>query len=490
MNRPVRRLAVVVALLFASLFASTTWIQFVRAEALNTTSGNSRQLYAELGRDRGQITVDGRAIATSVEVEGDDYQYLRQYADGPLWAPVTGFYSIRYGATGIERAENDVLAGTSDDLFYRRVTDMLKGEQPRGGSVALTLRPAVQQAASDALDGRKGAVVALDAETGDVLAMVSGPTYDPNRLATHNGTDLTDAWRQLNDDEDDPLVNRAIGGNLYPPGSTFKIVVAAAALESGSYTADTLLAGPARLTLPQTTTTLGNDEGTACGPNDQVSLLDALRESCNTAFASLGMDLGQDAVAEQAQKFGFGEDLSIPLRVTPSTFPSDLNQPQLAQSSIGQFDVRSTPLQVAMLSAAVANDGVLMKPNLVAEVRDQSFNVVDQPSSDEIGRAVSADTAATLRTMMEAVVSRGTGTRAAIPGVEVGGKTGTAQHGVGLPPYAWFTSYAIQGDRKVAVAVVIEDGGSVDSAYGGRLSAPVAKTVMQAALSDDGWGQR
>ena len=483
MNRPLRRLSLVVAFLFFALFASTTWIQFIRAGQLNAMPGNSRQLYAEFGRERGAILVDGGgAIASSVPSD-DQYERLRTYAAGPLYAPVTGYYSLRYGTSGIERSENDVLAGTADELFYRNLSSLLTGEQPTGASVTLTLEPKVQQAAWDALDGRKGAVVALDPETGAILAMVSSPSYDPNTLATHDGDAEAQAWSSLNADEDDPLVNRATG-SLYPPGSTFKLVTAAAALESGDYTADTVLDGPQELDLPQTDNTLENDEGTACGPNDQVSLADALKISCNTAFGDLGLDLGADALQEQAEKFGFGQSLSIPTSVATSRYPTgeDVAGPLLAYSAIGQGSDVATPLQVAMISAAIANDGVVMKPNLIADVRDSDTSVIEESSPEELGRAVSSDNAQTLQQMMELVVSDGTGTRAQIEGATVGGKTGTAQHGEGLPPYAWFTSFAEKGDEKVAVAVVIEDGGSTESAYGGRLSAPVAKTVMEAAL--------
>ncbi|GAA4977614.1 penicillin-binding protein 2 [Kineococcus glutinatus] len=482
MNRPLRRLAGVVALLFLTLFASTTHVQFFAAEDLRAKPTNSRQLYAELGRDRGPILVAGGgqvAVGTPVD---DAYKFLRTYPSGPLYAHVTGYYSIRYGTSGVERAQNDVLSGTADRLFYRRLSDLVTGRQPRGGSVELTIDPVVQQAASEALGERKGAVVALDPATGDVLAMVSNPTYDPNALATHDAAAAQEAWQGLLADEDDPLTNRATGA-LYPPGSTFKIITSAAALESGDYTADTLLDGPAELDLPLTSSTLGNDEGTECGPGGKVSLIDALEISCNTAFGSLGMTLGADALAEQSERFGFGQELQIPLSVATSSFPTDLNAPQTAQSAIGQFDVRATPLQVAMISAAVANGGVLMEPNVVRTVRDADLDVVETRSPQELGRAVSEETAATLTTMMRAVVDSGTGTRAQIEGVQVAGKTGTAQHGEGLPPYAWFTSFAPADDPEVAVAVVIEDGGTVDSAYGGRLAAPVAKQVMEAVIN-------
>ncbi|PRY12144.1 peptidoglycan D,D-transpeptidase FtsI family protein [Kineococcus rhizosphaerae] len=485
MNRPLRRLSLVVAFLFFALFASTTWVQFISAGKLNAMPGNSRQLYAEFGRERGAILVQGgAAVATSAKVE-DPYQFQRAYPAGQLYAPVTGFYSLRYGTSGVERAENDVLSGSADELFYRNLSTLLTGEKPKGADVTLTIQPKVQQAAWDALAGRKGAVVALDPETGDVLAMVTSPSYDPNGLASHDGKTEQSTWTSLNADDDDPMVNRATG-SLYPPGSTFKLITAAAALESGDYTADTLLKGPQELPLPQTSNTLKNDEGTACGPNDQVSLADALKISCNTAFGDLGLTLGADKLAEQAGKFGFGQSLSIPTSVATSSFPTGekVAGPLLAYSAIGQGNDLATPLQVAMVSAAIANDGVVMEPNLIADVReaDQTADVIDQPSPRELGRAVSSGTAKTLQQMMELVVSDGTGTRAQIPGVTVGGKTGTAQHGTGLPPYAWFTSFADDGKKKVAVAVVIEDGGSTESAYGGRLSAPVAKTVMQAAL--------
>ncbi|WP_432493906.1 peptidoglycan D,D-transpeptidase FtsI family protein [Kineococcus auxinigenes] len=485
MNRPLRRLSAVVAFLFFALFASTTWIQFVRAGELNAMPGNSRQLYAEFGRERGAILVGaGQAIATSVPVD-DSYGFLRQYEAGEMYAPVTGYHSIRYGTSGIERAMNDVLSGTADELFYRRLSSLLTGEEPRGASVTLTLDPQVQQAAWDALDGRKGAVVAVEPSTGDVLAMVSSPSYDPDVLATHDGAAAEQAWQALVSDEDDPLVNRTIDA-LYPPGSTFKLITAAAALESGDYTTDTLVAGPQELDLPQTENTLSNDEGTACGPNDRVSLLDALRISCNTAFGQLGLDLGAETLDAQAQAFGFEQPLSVPLSVTQSEFPEDATGPLLAYAGIGQGNVRVTPLQVAMVSAAIANGGVVMEPNLVETVREaESLDVIAEPGPQELGRAVSEDTAEALQEMMRAVVESGTGTRAQIDGAVVGGKTGTAQRGEGQVPYAWFTSWARDEEgenREVAVAVVIEDGGSVDSAYGGRLSAPVAKQVMQAAL--------
>lgn len=484
MNTPIRRVSVVAFILFAMLLISTTMTQYVRAESLNADSRNSRTLIDELSRERGDIKAGQVTLVTSEPVD-DIYKYQRTYAHPEVYAPVTGFYSLVYGATGIEGAESQQLAGTSDEQFYRRLADIVSGRERAGASVELTINPEAQQAAYDALGDQRGAVVALDPKTGDILAMVSKPSYDPNALASHDREEVTQAWEELNADDDKPLVNRAIAGDLYPPGSTFKVVTSAAALESGTYSSDTLLPGPATLSLPQTTSTISNSNRQACGSGGQVSLLNALRISCNTAYAHLGMELGGAALKEQADKFGFDQDLRIPLRVTPSTIPADLNPPQEAQTGIGQFETRVTPLQMAMVAAAVANDGELMRPNLIDKVVADNLDVLDEPSPSSLGRAVSEDTADQLTTMMEAVVNSGTGTAAQMGGVQVAGKTGSAQNAVGAAPHAWFISFAPADDPQVAVAVVVESGGTAgDEASGGRTAAPVARQVIQAVLSE------
>lgn len=483
MNAPLRRLAVVVALLFASLLLSATYVQFVSAPELNARTDNRRTQFKEFGRDRGPILVDGRPIAQSVEVD-DPYTYQRKYTSAQMYSAVTGFYSIVYKPTGMEAATNDLLNGTADQLFYRRLSDLFTGREPQGASVELTIDPAVQKAAWDALGNQKGAVVALDPKTGAILAMVSKPGYDPNALAGHDVAKVTKAWDGLLDDADRPLDNRAIAGRLYPPGSVFKIVTAAAALEGG-YTPDTLVDGPASLDLPQTSASLPNDFAGACGPNNKVSLLDALRISCNTAFGSIGLEIGDDAIRAQAEKFGFGKALDVPLTVTPSSFPADPNPPQTAQSAIGQFDVRVSPLQIAMVSAGVANGGVVMRPQLVKDVLSANgVDVIQRPQPERFSDAVSGQVTADLTRMMVAVVDDGTGKRAQIPGVQVAGKTGTAQQGEGRPPNAWFTAFAPADDPKVAIAVVVEDGGALgDAASGGRVAAPIAKQVIEAVLN-------
>jgi peptidoglycan glycosyltransferase len=483
-NAPLRRLAIVVFARFSTLLASTTWIQFVQADQLNADGRNSRTLLREAGQERGPIVVAGDPVAKS-EPDGDDdvYEYQRTYPQPRLYSHVTGYYSVFFGATGLEAAANDLLSGTADTLFYRRISDLLTGSEPQGAVVETTIDPAAQQAATEALGDQRGAVVALNPKTGDVLALVSSPDFDPNALASQNREEATAVRQQLLDDPARPLENRAIAGRLYPPGSVFKLVTASAALESGKYTEDSVLPGPAELDLPQTSVGLPNSGGHACGANEQVSLTDALRISCNTAFGSIGLDLGGDALREQAQKYGFGQDIRIPMRVTPSTVPAGMNAPQSAQAAIGQYDVRVTPLQVAMVTAGIANGGVVMQPTVVKAVRSQDLETIDEPEPTELSRAVSPETAAALTRMMITVVQDGTGTAAQIPGVSVAGKSGTAQHGEGKAPHAWFTAFAPTEDPQIAVAVVVEEGGNAGSqASGGRTAAPIAKAVIQAVI--------
>lgn len=482
MNAPIRRLAALVLALFGALLLSSTYIQFVQASSLRDKPNNRRTLLENYSRQRGPILVQGTPVARSVP-SGDELKYVRRYTQAELYANLTGYYSFVYGAgSGIERSENSLLSGSSDALFYRRLVDLVTGRATQGASVELTIDPAAQQAADQALGSQRGAVVALDPRTGAILAMVSHPSYDPNRLAGHDLAAVSSAYKALNADETEPLVNRATSA-LYPPGSTFKILTAAAALSSGRYNEKSLIPGPARLDLPQTTTDLPNDFSGACGPGGKVDLTTALEISCNTAFGYLGLQLGGAALRAQAQKFGFGDRINVPMPVTPSVVPDNLNPPQTAQSAIGQFDVRVTPLQMAMVSAAIANGGVVMSPYSVKTVRSPSLDVISQGKPQELSRAVSTDVAAQLTRMMEKVVQSGTGTRAQIPGVAVAGKTGTAQQGNGQPPHAWFTSFAPAGAPKVAVAVVVEDGGRAgNEAFGGKVAAPIAKAVMQAVL--------
>lgn len=486
MNTPLRRLALVVVSMFLVLMVGTTWVQFVQADALNNDSRNVRTLYREFGNPRGPIIVAGTPIAWSEPVD-DAFGYQRIYEPGALYSSVTGFYSIVNGRTEIERYENDVLTGTSDSLFLSRLQDLITGKQPQGSSVELTIDPAAQQAAWDALGDQVGAVVAINPKTGAILALVSKPGFDPNLLATHSSTEANAAYQELLAAPNDPLENKAINGKTYPPGSTFKLVTAAAALESGQYTADSVLSAPDVLTLPQTSSTLKNFGGESCGAGGQTTLSDALRISCNTAFAQLGMDLGDDALREQAKKFGFDDtSLTIPMPVTSSFFPEsdDLDAAKLAKSAIGQQDVRATPLQMAMVSAAIANGGKLMTPYTVQTIRTSDLDVVSETKPSVLSTAISTSTASTLRDMMISVVDNGTGKAAQISGVQVAGKTGTAETTAEAAPHAWFTGFAPANDPQVAVAVIVEHGGNIGSeATGGKIAAPIAKAVMQAVLN-------
>lgn len=487
MKKSLTHIGVVGFVMFALLFGSTSWVQFVTADSLNANPLNNRQILDQLSRDRGPILVDGTPIAYSEPVD-DRYRFQRQYGSDGLdprtYASMTGYYSIVSGASGMERAAGDYLSGDSDALFYDKVGSFFTGEQPRGAAVELTVDPDVQQAAWDGLGNQTGAAVALDPKTGKILAMASTPGWDPNPIASHNPDEARSAFEQLNNDPENPAYNRAIGGNLYPPGSTFKVLVAAAALESGDYTPDSRLNGPATLDLPQTTATISNSHAGACRSGGRPTLAESLAESCNTSFASLGMDLGEDAIAEQAAKFGFGQDLSIPLTVTPSTFPSDLNPPQLAQSSLGQFEVRSTPMQMAMMTAGIANDGRMMKPELVNRVLNaNTLEPITETRPTELSRPVSGQTAEELNTMMQGVVTDGTASVAQIPGVQVAAKTGTAQHAQGAAPHAWFISFAPADDPQIAVAVVVENGGNAgNEAYGATVAGPIAKDMMEAVV--------
>ena len=484
MNGPLRRVSTVVALLFAALFISTTLIQVIFAPSINARPDNRRTLLDNYSRQRGAILVGDQAVAVSQPTPNEEIKYLRTYPQPLPYSHTTGYFSYTYGAGGgLEGSADDLLSGSSSQLFYTRVTDLLTGKQPVGATIQTTINPKAQDAADKGLGNQRGAVLALDPKTGAILAMISHPQYDPNRLSAHDQASVVKAWNELNADPNQPLINRAIAGNLYPPGSVFKIVTASAALENGKVDANTQIPAPAVMELPQSSVGLPNYDRQPCGPNNQTTLLRALEISCNTAFGYLGMQVGAQALADQAAKFGFGTTMRIPTRAEPSRFPSGIDQAQTAQSAIGQYEVRVTPLQVAMVSAAIANEGVVMRPYLINQVLSADLQTLDRTAPERLGTAVSPQTADTLTQMLTSVVDQGTGTPAKIAGVKVAGKTGTAEQGNGKPPHAWFTAFAPADDPKVAVAVVVEDGGNAgNEAAGGRLAGPIAKAVMEAVL--------
>jgi peptidoglycan glycosyltransferase len=471
-------------ILMLALMANSTYLQAFRAGELNGRNDNRRVRDSQFSVNRGPILVGSTPIAKSTE-SNDRFVFQRTYPANiaQIYAPVTGFYSYLYGRAGIELSQNSELNGSDPSMAFRRVIDVITDRRQQGASVSLTLNAAAQVAAYKGLAGKKGAVVAIEPKTGKVLALVSLPSYDPNELAGHDLSKVSASWKALNADKDKPMSNRAIK-EVYPPGSTFKLVTAAAALSSGKYNPQTQVRSPAELDLPQTTVKLVNENGRNCGGSDNATLTVALRNSCNTAFGSVGLELGADALREQAEKFGFGERQLPELGAAASQFPTDPNAPQVAQSAIGQFDVRATPLQMAMVAAGIANGGDVMKPYIVQNIKTADLKTVSETKPESLHQAVSADVAAQLTAMMVDVVKNGTGKPGQISGIDVAGKTGTAQTSPEKPPFAWFTAFAPANDPKIAVAVMIEDANVPrNDIAGGTLAAPIAKDVMEAVLN-------
>ncbi|MGW3105807.1 penicillin-binding transpeptidase domain-containing protein [Streptomyces sp. NPDC001100] len=484
MTRHIRLAAAFCTLLLLALLVNATRIQVFQSRPYDDNPANRRQTIARYDQPRGAILVGGRPVTGSRD-SGEQLRYERTYRNGPLYAPVTGFASQEYGTTFLEHSEDGILSGTDEMLSpFPLWNDLTRAQNP-GGNVVTTLNPAAQKAAYDGLGTRTGAVAAIEPSTGRVLALVSTPSYDPGTLSG-NGRTANRSWARLNADPDRPMLNRAVR-QTYPPGSTFKVVTAAAALDAGVVTdLDAATRSPDPFTLPGTSTTLTN-EGDGCA---DAPLRSAFEWSCNTVFAKLGVDVGVRNMSGTAEAFGFNDTgVRIPFAVSPSTFDTSVDKAQLALSSIGQYNTRATPLQMAMVAAAVANGGQLRQPYLVERTTRRGGETVSTGgSSRPVRQAMHPATAVQMRELMEDVVTEGTGTNAAIPGATVGGKTGTAQHGIGNSgtPYAWFVSWA-QGERdmepKVAVAVVVEDASADRSDIsGGGDAAPIAKAVMEAVL--------
>ncbi|MBE6478432.1 MAG: penicillin-binding protein 2 [Propionibacteriaceae bacterium] len=474
MNTALRRVSVFAALMILALLANVTFNYGVRSTGLLTDPGNRRVVDSQFDAPRGSILVGTTAIAETVPVEGGRFSVERVYSNGPLYAPVTGYYSYIYGRTGLEQRYNDELSASGDSQLFRRILSELGGEQPQGDTIQTTINASAQQAASDALGGRTGAVIAMDYTTGAILAWASTPSYDPNLLSSTDLESTQAAWDQLNADEGRPLTDRATQ-EIYPPGSTFKLVVASAALEDGM-SADSTVASPTTLPLDNSTTTLPNS--TNCG-GDTTTIDHALQVSCNTAFANLGMGLGQDKVREQAEKFGFNAAFGGDVDSATSVFPSDLDNAQLAMSSIGQFDVSATPLQMASVAATLANDGQVMQPYVVSQVRDANLNVISETKPTTIRRAVSEETAGSMQQMMIHVVESGTATATQISGQTIGGKTGTAENMAGASAYSWFAGF--DQETNVALAVFLADPDQPGTATGNATVA--ARTVFEALAS-------
>lgn len=478
MNKQIRRLGAGLLVLFCFLFLQLNRLQIVQADKLANAPGNTRKAVKDFSRDRGVIqTADGVVLAQSVPVD-DAFKRQRQYPEKELFGHLTGYFSFTYGAEGLEKTYNDELAGRVTRL--RNVRDILS-DRTRTNNVTITVSKKVQQVAAQALGNRKGAVVALDPTNGNVLAMWSWPSFDPNPLAAHQTHDVQAAWSALNADPNKPLLPRAYR-ERYAPGSTFKVVTSAAVLEKHPELATRPYPVLSELKVPQTTRTLKNFGGERCGG----VLPDLLRVSCNTGFAQIGLDMGAQSLIDQATAFGFDgrPPLDLPAVARSIISQGDLSRdkPALAKSAIGQQDVAATPLQMALVASGIANNGVIMTPHVMAEVRDTEGEVLQRFDTKPWLTAVPPNVAQQVRDMMVGVVAGGSGTRAQIPGVTVAGKTGTAQTGLDKS-HVWFIAFAPAEAPRIAVAVMLEDQPSTTEATGGALAAPIAQAVMRTALA-------
>lgn len=485
MNKSLRQLFTAVIVLFVILGMSTTVLMTFRAGSLNADSRNSRALYHEFGVPRGSILASDGTVLAESDPSNDSLEYQRKYSNGTVYAPVTGYYSITARADrGVEASRNELLSGQSDSLWWNKFKSLLSGSQNRGASIETSINPKLQSLAYSLLGNRTGSVVAIEPSTGRILAMASTPSYDPNTLAVHDSTKANAAYSSLVQDASNPMLNRAISEH-YPPGSTFKVVVAAAALESGKYKEDTQLPAGSSYTLPNTNTQLTNTTSAANGSNGKISMSDALAHSSNTAFAQLGVALGNKTISDQATKLGFGSSITVdgtsttgvPMKATASSFPDTATADKLALASIGQGDTVETPLQNAMIAAAVANDGKLMQPTIVDRVRSSDLSVISQTSPSEYSQAFSSDTAKSLTNMMKSMVTKDAPSLQ-LTNAQVAAKSGTAQTGNNTSIDAWMIGFAPADNPKIAVAVVVRDAESAGSVTAG----PIMKQIMQEAL--------
>ena len=492
MNRQIRQVAFLVLVMFATLALSVTsvqglarpsvWESWSANGALNSDPRNRRTVSRKFDTERGPILLArGTTIASTQKSDNgqgsEDYQ--RVYANGPLYAPVTGYFSPAFASmTGMEKEGNSVLNGDDPSLFSSRIKTLITGDSQRGGAVELTIKPEIQQAAYDALAGREGAVVALDPKTGAILALVTTPSYDPSAFATRNGNAANEANATLSQDSSRPLDNRAIAGNRYPPGSTFKIITTAAALRTGKIKPDQEVDAPDTITLPGTSHSLENYGGESCG-GGRTTFSHAFAESCNTPFAQLAMNVGEEELSKEAKNWGFDSDLSIPLKVTPSTYPHNDSQAQTAMAGIGQASVQATPLMMAMVAATVANKGVRVAPRVIDAWIDADGKETPQESPEGV-RVISEATAKTLTEMLIGVTQEGgTAESASINGYLVAGKTGTTEILTDDSTVASFVGFLPARDPVLAIAVIVN---RPEGIYGGTVAAPVFREVALAAM--------
>lgn len=469
-----------VLVLFISLFLSTSVVQVLASRAIADDDRNVRNLYESFSAERGQIYAGNEPLAVSIPVD-NQFKFLRTYPQAELYAPVVGYYTLNQGNAGIESELNALLTGQSSSQFMEQVNALVTGSTPRGATVVLTLDHELQLIAAEALGDRAGAVVAIEPSTGRVLAMVASPSFDPNRLATHSSTEVLSYYDSVAADPSKPLNNRAIAGDQYFPGSVFKLLVTAAALESRKFDASSEFDNLPEIQLPLSTAIVTNSGGRLCGLGETVTIETALVLSCNVPFAELGLALGEGAIGDMADRFGFEATLEIPLAVTPSRYPRGMDQAQLMLSSFGQYDVRVTPLQVAMISAAIANDGQLMTPQLVDEVLSNDLRVLDQFEPALYSKPMSKRTANELRRIMVEGVQNGVASQGQVTGIPVAGKTGTAETGIEDGRSFWFTGFAPANDPQIAIAVVVE--GDAADGTGNSVAGPIARAVLEQVVT-------
>ncbi|WP_020499438.1 peptidoglycan D,D-transpeptidase FtsI family protein [Sciscionella marina] len=490
MNKSIRRVGMAMLVMVFLLLANATYVQVIKADEYRNDSRNQRTLLDEYSRPRGMILdSSGNVKIASAKATEDRYKYLRTYADGPTYAPVTGFYSMNYGSTGLERSQNTILNGTDDRLFVRRLSDLVTGRNPAGGNVQTTIDAKVQSALYHTLADRgyTGAAVAIKPSTGEVLGMVSTPSFDPSPFASHLTKDQTQAWQKDSTDKTQPMLNRALRDPL-PPGSTFKLIDAAAALGSGKFNPDSKLTAESKITLPGTSTTLENYGGSHCGSGgDQVTMTEALARSCNTAFASLAGAVGKDALSAQAKKFGVGEKQDVSgISATQSTLGDIPSNAALYQTGIGQRDVQFTPLQSAEITAAIANKGVRMQPQLVKKILGSDLTSISDYDPQELGEATSPDVAAQIIGMMKQSEKMSHLSDGVTDKFDVASKTGTAEHGINSKatvPYGWYTAMAPANNPQIAVSVMVSNGSPYgQSTVGAKLGGPVGHAAIKAYL--------
>jgi peptidoglycan glycosyltransferase len=480
-NRQIRRLGVAMLVLFGALFVQLNIVQVLRADEYADKPDNTRAVLRDYLRPRGQIvSADGTVLARSVEVEDED-ELKREYPEHDLFAHITGFFSLRYNKDGVERTYNDELAGRGGVDSVDNVVDLLL-EDDHSRDVHLTVQKAVQEVARDALGATPGAVVAIDPRDGSIIAMWSYPSYDPEAISQLDDSASETGWGLLNADSNRPLLPRAYRESYFP-GSTFKVVTASAGLTSGLVTPDAPdYPRTKEYVPPQTTRPIRNFGGSTCGGK----LFEIMEVSCNTAFAQMGVDIGAEWLIPTANEFGFGSRAPLDLPAVAVSAIEDeafyeQNIPLLAQTAIGQ-QVRSTPLQMALVVAGIANGGKVMTPHVMADVRDRDGDVARTYTASLWHQAVTPEVAATVRDAMVGVVANGTASRLQVPGVPTAGKTGTAQLGNGTS-HAWIVGFAPADRPRVAIAVIVEAQPGASEQTGGVVAAPIGRAVLEAALA-------